>query len=61
MKLHPLIPSSFCVLAGLVFLYQAAGSHGNDWEMPLAFGLYFIGKGLFVYSILSIAKDYKKN
>lgn len=68
MKIPALVPSALCVVAGvlLVFYTMANMATGSDGDRKLdvffiCTGMYFIGKGLFISSILSMLREFKNN
>lgn len=65
MNIPAIVPSALCVAAGTLLIGHEFVVYFMDGSvpeaMPLAFGLYFIGKGLFIHSMLSMLSEFRKS
>jgi hypothetical protein len=64
MKMPPILPAAFCVVAGLLLSGEAIRQVLSGEKFDVFFfgvGLYFMGKGLFVYNILAMLREFKNN
>lgn len=66
MKMPAIIPSGICVVAGMLLAgdvlceYLLRGKREFD-ILPFSIGLYFLGKGLFIHSLLSGVEEFWQN
>ena len=70
MKIPAVVPAVFCVVAGILlsadavigYFSQNGSSFGSSDKFDIfsfSIGLYFIGKGLFIRSILNMLGEFK--
>ncbi len=72
MKIPAYVPSALCIVAGILlsgdaiigYLSKDGSSFGSSDRFDIfsfAVGLYFIGKGLFIRSILNMLCEFKQS
>lgn len=64
MKIPTILPSALCVAAGVLLTLDTVRIywHGEKFDVFFfAVGIYFIGKGLFIQSLLGMVSEFKNN
>lgn len=59
MKIPAIVPSALCIVAGALLAGESYRQYLNGDKLDIFFigvGLYFIGKGVFIHQILTIAE-----
>lgn len=61
MKIPPILPAGLCVAAGVLLVGETFRQYlaGDKFDVFFfSVGLYFAGKGLFIYSLLPMLSEY---
>jgi hypothetical protein len=66
MKIPAIIPAGLCATAGVLLAGDALCAYlwrdKSEFDvLSFSIGLYFIGKGLFIHSVLTMLCDIKQN
>ncbi len=63
MRIPTILPSALCVVAGVLLVGETFRQYFDGDKFDVFFfsvGLYFVGKGLFIHSVLTAVDEFKR-